>query len=172
MSNKIFLTIVVFLLVSLFGVLANFANAAPARNPCYITGSAIPSQFNNCVDVGISSPLPVVISSPPVSTTAVVNCGGSITTGGTAQPLFTAAQFKQGFFIQIGANDSNTDSLYFSDGTTTVTPGAGVAGSMSIGPSTATAPGGSFTSPLNFPVGVAYFINGATTGDKYKCRVW
>jgi hypothetical protein len=109
---------------------------------------------------------------PPPTSWNVVDCGGSIATGGTAQPLFTAAQFKHGFILLVGANDSNTDAIYFSDGSTTTTPGAGVAGSKSVSPSTSTAPGGSFTSPLNFPVGVSYYVNAATTGDKYKCWVW
>lgn len=106
------------------------------------------------------------------SGTVITNCGGTITAGGQAQQLFTAAQFKHGFLLEIGTNDSNTDPLYFADSTTTTTPGPGVAGSFSIAASSSTLPGGSFSSPLNMPVGVTYYINGATTGDAYKCRVW
>lgn len=108
---------------------------------------------------------------PPVGAT-FVNCGGSIASGGTAQQLFSAAQYKQGFLFEVGANDSNTDALYLSAGPITLTPGAGVAGSFSILASTSTAPGGSLASPLNFPPGQAWFVNGATTGDKFKCYVW
>jgi hypothetical protein len=128
-----------------------------------------------CLGILLLIPLTVFCAQtyvgPPPNAFSLINCGGSISTGGTAQPLFTASQYKHGFIVEVGTNDS-TDSLYFSDGPTTTTPGAGVAGSWSVAPSTTTIPGGSFSSPLNFPVAQAYFINGATTGDKYKCRVW
>lgn len=113
---------------------------------------------------------PMFIVAPPGS--IVVDCGGSITTGGTAQQLFKASQIRNGFWVEVGANDSNTDPIYFADGPTTKTPGAGVAGSASLAPSTSSAPGGSFLSPINYPIGVDYYINGATTGDRFKCRVW
>jgi hypothetical protein len=98
------------------------------------------------------------------------DCGGSMTTGGTAQIAITAAQNLHGFLLEVGVNDSNTDPLYFSD--TTTTPGAGVAGSLSLNPSSSSVAGGSFTSPLNYPVGTAIYVNMATTGDKFKCRSW
>lgn len=34
------------------------ALAANVRNPCYTTGAAVPSQFNNCIDVGTNTPMP------------------------------------------------------------------------------------------------------------------
>lgn len=103
-------------------------------------------------------------------TSANHDCGGSITTGGTAQQAISGAQNVHGFLLQVGVNDSNVDPIYFSD--TTTTPGAGIAGSLSLNSSTSTAAGGSFSTPLNYPTGTAIYVNGATTGDKFKCRYW
>lgn len=112
---------------------------------------------------------------PPPTSVQTTNCSGSIAAANTPQSLFTATQFKRGFWIEIGPGDSNTDSLYFCEagvcnGTTTPAPNDGV--SAAIGPGTATAPGSSFFSSSNYPVGVNYFIAGATIGDKFRCRVW
>lgn len=162
---------ILILVLGLFILFPHSAEAQSQRNPCYYNTPLVGSG-NGCNNVSNQTPLPVQVQPPQSSISGITNCSGTIGTGGTAQPLFTAAQYKTGFILEIGANDSNIDSLYFSDGATTTTPAAADGKSWSIGPSTSTVPGGSFTSPSNFPVGVAYFINGATTGDKYKCRVW
>lgn len=153
------------LLVAVFWLAASFlSGGAFAQTPNPVTPGY---QICNTNDPGNTH-----CSFVPNGGSAVTNCSGTVATGGTAQPLFTAAQYHIGFVVEVGANDSNTDALYFSDGPTTTTPTAGDGKSLSLAPSTATAPGGSFTAPSTFPANVAYFINGATTGDKYKCRVW
>lgn len=144
---------------------------APGGAGCGVTGTP---NCNVNIAGGSGGTVTANQGSPPWSVTqsgsssTIHDCGGSITTGGTAQQIITSGQFLHGFLIQVGVNDSNTDPLYFSD--TTTTPGAGVAGSFSLNPSTTTTAGGSFSTPLNYPVGNPIYINGATTGDKYKCR--
>lgn len=137
------------------------------------TGSAIwvqcDSQGRLLITGGGTSTNPSVTILSGASST-IHDCGGSIATGGTAQQAITSVQYLHGFLLQVGINDSNTDPIYFSD--TTITPGAGVAGSFSLNPSTSISAGGSFSSPSNYPVGSAIYVNGATTGDKFKCRYW
>lgn len=61
MTNKTFLALIFFILVSLFGVMANFAYAQSNRNPCIYLNTS----NNNCQSVGSStngvgnSPMPV-----------------------------------------------------------------------------------------------------------------
>jgi hypothetical protein len=124
----------------------------------------------NIGKVGIDQTTPGTTNGVTIvaSNAGIHDCSASITTGGTAQQLISAVQNVHGFLLEVGVNDSNTDPIYFSG--TTTTPGAGVAGSFSLNPSTTTSAGGSFASPLNYPVGMAIYVNGATTGDKIKCN--
>lgn len=129
----------------------------------------IPTAFASITSLTWPPPAGFQAIYPPVGN-RVTDCGGSITVGGTPQRIITAAQFTQGFIIEIGANDSNTNPFYFSD--SSINPGSGVAGSLSLNPSTATTSGGSFTTPNNYPVQADVWANSASNGDKFKCRVW
>lgn len=59
MTNKIMVWQMKKILILILLLLPTLAYSAPARNPCYTTGNAVPSQFTNCVDVGTATPLPV-----------------------------------------------------------------------------------------------------------------
>ena len=100
---------------------------------------------------------------------AITDCSGSITTGGVSQSVITVSQFTKGFILEVGQGDSNTDSICFSFTSTNAT--CGNAGVYSLNPSTATAAGGSFSTPNWFPISLNVYIYGATTGDKFKCSV-
>lgn len=152
-----------FLALAVLFALHDEALAQAQVRPCF----DVPGQLN-CQDVSAVTPLPVTTAGGSSST--LLDCGGSITAGGTAQLAISATQNKNGFLLEVGVNDSNTDPIYFS--ATSITPGAGVAGSFSLNPSSTTAAGGSFTSPVSYPKGVNVYVNGATTGDKFKCNVW
>lgn len=104
---------------------------------------------------------------PPVGA-APVNCSITSATG-SAQRIITAAQYKQGFILQVGANDSNTNPVYFSY--TNTSPTAGASGVFTLNPSTSTTAGGSWTSPNNMPVGVDIWVI-ATAATAFKCLVW
>lgn len=104
------------------------------------------------------------------SSSGIHDCSFTIGTPGTAQRIITAAQLQHGFLLEVGVNDSNADPGYFSNAITN--PGAGVAGSLSLNPSTATGAGGSFVSPLNYPVGTDVYFNFVGAGDKAKCQYW
>lgn len=104
---------------------------------------------------------------PPVGAQAV-NCSVTSATG-SATRIITAAQHKQGFVLQVGAGDSNTNPVYFSY--TNTSPTAGGTGVFTLNPSTATTAGGSWVSPNNFPVGVDIWAI-ATAATALKCLVW
>jgi hypothetical protein len=103
----------------------------------------------------------------PVSVAAVyaptqgVDGSATITAGGTAQNLFSAATPANGF--EIGNPDASED-LWVSDSTTAAANGTG---SYRVA-----ANGGTYTTPTGYkPVG-AVSIVGATTGHKITARKW
>lgn len=98
------------------------------------------------------------------------DCSGTILSSGQAQLAISAAHLFNGFEFDISAGFSNTDPINIS--WTITNPGAGIVGSHSLNPSTATLAGGSFFSPAGFPTGMNIYVNGATSGDKFNCTYW
>lgn len=137
--------------------------AQPYSTPCY----SVPQS--NCQPVGANTPLPVTLSPSGATVSTPVDCSVTSATG-AAQKIITAAQNKHGFLLEVGVNDSNTDPAYWS--ITNTTPAAGATGVFSLNPSTSTSAGGSFSTPINFPVGVDVWLFMTTIGDKLKCNVW
>ncbi len=96
------------------------------------------------------------------------NCGGTITTGGTAQNAFTAGATKHGFTI---ANIDTTEVMWISF-TTTAAPSD--TQSFPLAPATATTFAGlsSYTTPAGFGMNTALSVVAATTGHKFSCTWW
>lgn len=88
----------------------------------------------------------------------------TIATGGTAQQCITAAQNTNGFLLYVSPGFSNTDPIYCSDTNTTTTGSS--TGALPLNASTATAVGGSFSSPSWWAPGHAVWCVGANAGDK------
>lgn len=95
-----------------------------------------------------------------------IDCSGTITSGGTAQNLFSATNNLRGFFIM---NLDTTNMLCIAFNGTAV---CGNSGTYNLAPGSTTSAGGSFSSPLGFGTNIAPSIVAATTGHKYSCTKW
>lgn len=86
---------------------------------------------------------------------------GTITTGGTAQNLFSARIMENGFSVY---NPDPTNDLWISDTTTALANGSG---SIRV-----PANGGWFETPPTYgPAGVVSIVGGVT-GQKFTARGW
>lgn len=98
------------------------------------------------------------------------NCSGTITNGGTAQPLANLPAPLHGVQIQ----NESTDALAFSEFTTT--PAIFTNGSWTLSPASgstsASSAGSSYNSPPTYAPASPIYIVGATTGDKFTCSAW
>lgn len=110
--------------------------------------------------------IPVVIASNQTAITALPGQTGadgstSITTGGTAQNLFSGTTPTNGFEI---CNPDPSEDLWISDSTTAALNGQG---SYRVAPA-----GGTYTTPAGYkPIGVVSAY-AATTGHKITARRW
>jgi hypothetical protein len=99
------------------------------------------------------------------SPAAAMDCSGTITTGGTAQTIFTAV--VRG--IMIMNNSANMMCVSFTGVAATIAGTNCGAGSYALQPGSATVAGGSFTNPPNIGVNTASIIS-STTGDRFSCE--
>ena len=104
--------------------------------------------------VGPSAPLPVINTAGA----AALDGSGTITVGGTAQPMFGGIIPVNGFLV---ANNS-AETLYVSD------VGVAVVGGASI----PIAAGVIFTTPTGYRVAGPVSIIGGTTAQPYAARRW
>jgi hypothetical protein len=100
-------------------------------------------------------------ASPEPPWTGRFNCSGTITAGGTAQPLANLPAIMHGLHIQ----NLSTDTLAFSEMTTS--PAVGTAGAWELAGG-----GGSYTSPTTYSPQPPIYIIGATTSDAFTCVAW
>lgn len=96
------------------------------------------------------------------------DCSGTITSGATAQNAFTAQTTLHGFTI-VNIDTSAAEVMWISF---TTTAAANTAQSYMLNPASATAAGGSFSSPLGFGLNHALSVIAATTGHKFSCTWW
>lgn len=120
------------------------------------TTSAIPAGTNSIGNVNLA------VNVTPTT------CGGTITTGGTAQNAHTAQSTLHGMTI---VNLSTTEVLWFS---VTGTAAASGTGSLPLAPATATTFAGtaSYTTPAGFGYNTALSVVAATTGHAWSCTRW
>ena len=108
-----------------------------------------------------ATPLP----SMPVNKTPTA-CGGTISTGGTAQNAFTAQTTLQGFVLM----NLSIDPMWMSFTGTAAIGGANDSFLLPAGSSTIS--GGSFAAPGGFGTNHALSVIAATTSDAYSCVWW
>lgn len=104
----------------------------------------------------LTTPMPTTVGA-----TALTDASSTITAGGTAQTLFSAASVVSGYEV---INPDPTADLWISDTTTAAANGTG---SIRI-----VANGGSYSSPAGMKPSAAVSIVGATTGQKFTARRW
>jgi len=96
-----------------------------------------------------------------VTNIPVIDCSGTIQTGGTAQQAFGANTNRHGFIIQ---NIDTTETLWISM--------TGVASAGGLGSFYLQSTNGSFTAPTGMGINSALSVVAATTGHKFTCTVW
>lgn len=105
------------------------------------------------------------------------DCSGTITAGGTAQLLFpitgatpTKSPNVRGFMVM--NVDTTAENLCISFTGTVGAATCATTGYYALQPATASAAGGSFSSPLGFGPAQNPIIVAATTGHKFTCSYW
>lgn len=95
-----------------------------------------------------------------------LDCSGTITTGGTAQTIYTSGNVRKVILVNNSAN-----MMCFSiTGTAATIAGTNCgSGSYPLQPGSATAAGGSFVNPANLNVPTISIIS-STTGDRFSCE--
>lgn len=94
------------------------------------------------------------------------DCSGTITTGGTAQTIFTSGNVRG---LLLMNNSANLMCVAFNGAAATVAGTNCGAGSYVLQPGSATTAGGSFSNPVNIVISTASIIS-ASTGDRFSCE--
>ena len=95
------------------------------------------------------------------------DCSGTITTGGTAQTIFTSSNVRK---LMIMNNSANLMCVSFNGAAATIAGTNCGAGSYTLQPGSATAAGGSFYTDTAGPVISTVSIISSTTADRYSCE--
>ena len=95
------------------------------------------------------------------------DCSGTITEGGTAQPIFTSSNVRK---LMVMNNSANLMCISFNGSAATIAGTNCGAGSYTLQPGSATAAGGSFYADVNgMTISTASIIS-ASTGDRFSCE--
>src|SRR5882672_880292 len=94
------------------------------------------------------------------------DCSGTITTGGTAQTIFTSGNVRG---LMLMNNSANLMCVSFNGAAATIAGTNCGSGSWTLGPGTATAAGQSFSTPVNITISTASIISSGT-GDRFSCE--
>jgi hypothetical protein len=95
------------------------------------------------------------------------DCSGTITTGGTAQTIFTSGNVRA---VTIMNNSANLMCLSWNGSAATIAGTNCGSGSWTLQPGSATAAGGSFYSDANGIRISTLSIISASTGDRFSCE--
>ena len=95
------------------------------------------------------------------------DCSGTITTGGTAQTIFTSGNVRKLILMN---NSANLMCISFSGVAATIAGTNCGAGSYTLQPGSATAAGGSFYADANGMAISTISIISAGTGDRFSCE--
>lgn len=95
------------------------------------------------------------------------DCSGTITTGGTAQTIFTSSNVNK---LMLMNNSANLMCMSISGVAATIAGTNCGAGSYTLQPGSATAAGGSFYKDVNGPAISTVSIISAGTGDRFSCE--
>lgn len=94
------------------------------------------------------------------------DCSGTITTGGTAQTIFTSGNVRG---LLLMNNSANLMCVAFNGSAATIAGTNCGSGSWALQPGSATTSGGSFSNPPNIAIATASIIS-STTGDRFSCE--
>jgi hypothetical protein len=95
------------------------------------------------------------------------DCSGTITTGGTAQTIFTSGNVRK---FMVMNNSANLMCIAFNGSAATISGTNCGAGSYVLQPGSATAAGGSFYADGNGVAISTASIISSTTGDRFSCE--
>jgi hypothetical protein len=119
------------------------------------------------VFVSAANPLPVTLEASGGASTVIItgspgsDGSGTITTGGTAQNLFTGATPTNGYAVY---NPDPTNDLWINEGAAALANGSG---SIRV-----SANGGAYETPPGYKPFHAVSIVGAVTAQKFTARQW
>jgi hypothetical protein len=95
------------------------------------------------------------------------DCSGTITSGGTAQTIFTSGNVRK---LMLMNNSANLMCVAFNGSAATIAGTNCGSGSYVLQPGSATAAGGSFYTDGNGPAISTASIISSTTGDRFSCE--
>jgi hypothetical protein len=136
---------------------------ATAADPTYVEGTLNPLSLNLSGYQRVILPTSQLLQN---SNLTVTDCSGTVATGGTAVNAIAAQTTLHGFTLM---NIDTTEGLWMSlTGTATASTG----GSYFLQAATASAQGGSFTTPFGLGTAHAVSVVAATNGHKFSCTWW
>lgn len=94
------------------------------------------------------------------------DCSGTITTGGTAQTIFTSSNVRG---LMLMNNSANLMCVAFNGAAASIAGTNCAAGSWVLQPGAAASAGGSFSNPVNVVISTVSIIS-STTGDRFSCE--
>lgn len=94
------------------------------------------------------------------------DCSGTITTGGTAQTIFTSGNVRG---LMLMNNSANLMCVSFNGAAATIAGTNCGSGSWTLQPGSATTAGGSFTNPTTIAISTVSIIS-STTSDRFSCE--
>ena len=94
------------------------------------------------------------------------DCSGTITTGNTAQTIFTSGNVRG---VMLMNNSANLMCVSFNGTAATIAGTNCGSGSWVLQPGSSTTSGGSFTNPDNIKVSTVSIISSGT-GDRFSCE--
>lgn len=95
------------------------------------------------------------------------DCSGTITLGGTAQPILMIGGNVRGMILM--NNSANLMCVSFNGNAATIAGTNCGSGSWALQPGSGTTAGGSFSNPSNIVISSVSIIS-ATTGDRFSCE--
>lgn len=101
----------------------------------------------------------------PVAARAA-DCSGTITSGGTAQTVFTSGNIR-GLIVM--NNSANLMCISWNGNAASIAGTNCAAGSWPLQPGASTSAGGSFANPANIVISTLSIIS-STTGDRFSCE--
>lgn len=114
----------------------------------------------------LSAALAAVLWLGAAGAAMAADCSGTITTGGTAQTIWSSGNVRG---VVLMNNSANLMCIAWNGTPATI---AGIncgSGSYTLQPGSATVAGGSFTNPDNIKISTLSIIS-STTGDRFSCE--
>lgn len=146
----------------------------PGTGPAPTTGVQVMGVDAGSVPRAILTDTAGRVIMTPTPNVTPTDCSGTITSGGTAQSLITAAATIHGFTVS-NVDSTHNEPLWISfTGTAAAYAGSGTPTSTALpAPAVTTFSGqGTYTTPYGFGTNHAVSIVGGTTGHGFTCTFW